>query len=724
MLSNLSRSLVPTRRGLLKAGLAAGACTGAGLILGVNLTCGPAVGQTAKGFRANAFVRIGTDDTVTVIAKHLEMGQGIYTGLATILAEELDAAWAQVRVESAPADATLYNNLNFGPMQGTGGSSSVANSFQQLRQAGAAARAMLVAAAAARWKVPAGEISVEAGIVQHAQSGRTARFGELAEAAAKQPVPSAIRLKDPKDFTLVGTTLPRVDSVAKTTGTARFAMDIRLSGMLTAVVARPPQFGATVKSFDAAKAKAVAGVRHVVKIPSGIAVVAENTWAAMKGRELLAIEWDDSKAEKRGTAELLTEYRALADRPGAVAKKRGDVEGAFGGAAKILEARFDFPYLAHAPMEPLDCVVLLTPTSCEIWAGDQFQTVDQMNAAAALGLKPAQVKINTTLAGGSFGRRANAASDYIVEGVQIARAIKGVAPVRLVWTREDDIRGGKYRPLYHHRMKAAIGGDGMPVAWQHRIVGQSILGATPFAAMVKGGIDSTSVEGATNLPYAIPNFQVELHTTEVGVPVLWWRSVGSTHTAFSTEVMIDEMARAAGKDPVAYRLSLLTEHLRHRRALTLAAKMADWSAPLPPGRFRGVALHESFRSYVAEIAEVSVAADGAFKVERVVCAVDCGIAINPDVIRAQMEGGIGYGLSAALGEAVTLEGGRVVQSNFHDYAPLRITDMPRVEVHIVKSGAAPTGVGEPGVPPIGPAVANALAAATRKGIRSLPLRVS
>jgi isoquinoline 1-oxidoreductase beta subunit len=500
-------------------------------------------------------------------------------------------------------------------------------------------------------------------------------------------------------------------------------MDVRLPGMLTAVVARAPLFGGTVKSFDAAKAKAVPGVRHVVQIPTGVAVVAENTWAAIKGREALAIQWDDSKAEKRGTRELMEEYHRLADQAGPVAAKRGDIAAGFSSAAKTVEARFDFPYLAHAPMEPLDCVVRLMPTSCEIWAGDQFQTIDQANAAAALGLKPQQVKINTVFAGGSFGRRATITSDYVAEGVQVARALKGVAPVRLVWTREDDIRGGRYRPLTHHWLKAAIGADGMPAAWQHRIVTQSILGGTPFEAMmVKDGIDATSVEGASTLPYAIPNFQVELHTAKAGVPVLWWRSVGSTHTAFSTEVLIDELARAVGKDPVNYRLTLLKEHPRHAAVLALAADKAGWGKALPAGRFRGVAVHESFRSYVAEVAEVSVAGDGSFKVERVVCAVDCGIAVNPDVIRAQMEGGIGYGLSAALAEQVTLVGGKVVQSNFHDYTPLRITDMPKVEVHIVRSTAAPTGVGEPGVPPVAPAVANALAGARNKPVRALPLR--
>ena len=719
MLYNMLKHPAPSRRTLLKTGAAAGAA----LVIGFHIAPRRAVAQAAAAPMPNAFVRIGADNSVTVIAKHLEMGQGSYTGLATILAEELDADWSQVRVESAPADATRYNNLAFGPVQGTGGSSAIANSFEQLRKAGAAARAMLVSAAARSWGVPADEITVSAGKIAHAKSRKSAAFGQFAAAAARLPVPNAVTLKDPKAFALIGRALPRVDTVAKTNGTAQFAMDLRVPGMLTAVVARAPLFGATVKSFDAAKARRVPGVRHVVQIPSGVAVVAENTWAAIKGREALAIQWDESKAETRGTKEMMAEYRKLAEQPGNIAARRGDVGAGFAGAAKAFEARFDFPYLAHAPMEPLDCVVRLTPFSCEIWAGDQFQTIDQANAAAVLGLKPSQVKINTVFAGGSFGRRANIASDYVVEGVQVAKALRGVAPVRLVWTREDDIRGGRYRPLTHHWLKAAAGADGMPAAWQHRIVTQSILGGTPFEAMmVKNGIDATSVEGAANLPYAIPNFQVELHTAKTGVPVLWWRSVGSTHTAFSTEVMIDEMARAAGKDPVNYRLTLLRDHPRHAAVLALAADRAGWGKELPKGRFRGVAVHESFNSYVAEVAEVSVAGDGSFKVERVVCAVDCGIAVNPDVIRAQMEGGIGYGLSAALAEQVTLEGGKVVQSNFHDYTPMRITDMPRVEVHIIRSTAAPTGVGEPGVPPIAPAVANALAVARGQPVRALPLR--
>lgn len=716
---DLPQNSAPSRRTLLKTGAAAGAA----LVIGFHLAPRRALAQAAAAPAPNAFVRIGADNSVTVIAKHLEMGQGSYTGLATILAEELDADWSQVRVESAPADAALYNNLLMGPIQGTGGSSAIANSFLQLRRAGAAARAMLVAAAAQAWGVPEGEIAVSAGRLAHEKSRKSGTFGQFAAAAAQLPVPGDVRLKDAKDFALIGRDLPRVDTAAKTNGTAQFAMDVRLPGMLTAVVARPPLFGATVKSFDAAKSRQVPGVRHVVQIPTGVAVVAENTWAAIKGREALAIQWDESQAERRGTKELMAEYRTLAEQPGNVARKRGDIGAGFAGAAKTLEARFDFPYLAHAPMEPLDCVVRLTPSGCEIWAGDQFQTVDQLNAANVLGLKPQQVKIQTVFAGGSFGRRANTVSDYVVEGVQIAKAVRGVAPIRLVWTREDDIRGGRYRPLAHHWLKAALDANGMPAAWQHRIVTQSILAGTPFAPMmVRNGIDGTSIEGASNLPYAIPNFQVELHTAKAGVPVLWWRSVGSSHTAFSAEVMIDELARAAGKDPVDYRLGLLKGRPRHAAVLALAADKAGWGKEIPKGRFQGVAVHESFASYVAEVAELSVAGDGSFKVERVVCAVDCGLAVNPDVIRAQMEGGIGFGLSAALAEQVTLEGGKVMPSNFHDYTPMRIADMPKVEVHIVGSSAAPTGVGEPGVPPVAPAVANALAVARNKPVRSLPLR--
>ncbi len=714
-----SSEVAANRRNFLKGAAAAGA----GLVIGFHLPRGieaRAAAPAAAAFTPNAFVRVGPDGIVTVYAKHLEMGQGVYTGLATLVAEEMDADWSKVRAEGAPADAKRYANLAFG-MQGTGGSTAIANSYEQLRKAGATARAMLVAAAAQSWNVPASELSVSRGVVTHAASGRKAEFGQLAESAAKLPVPENVPLKDPSKFNLIGKNAPRLDARAKSNGTAQFALDVKLPGMLTALVTRPPLFGATVASIDAGAAKAIPGVVDVVQISSGVAVVGKNFWAARKGREALVVNWNLDKAEKRGTDQILAEYRELAKTPGLPARMEGNAEAALGEAAKRIEATFDFPYLAHAPMEPLDCVVKLSANACEIWAGDQFQTVDQGNAARILGLKPEQVKINTLFAGGSFGRRANTVSDYIVEGVEIAKATGGKAPVRLVWTREDDIQGGRYRPLYHHALTAGLDAQGNITAWRHRIVGQSILGGTPFESMmVKNGIDATSVEGASTLPYTIPNLGVELHTTKAGVPVLWWRSVGSTHTAFSTEVFLDELAVAAGKDPVALRRELLAKHPRHKGVLDLAASKAGWGRKLPDGWGQGIAVHESFHSYVAQVAEVSTKPDGSWKVERIVCAVDCGQPINPSIIRAQMESAIGYGLSAALYGAITLKDGAVEQSNFHDYQVLRIDQMPKVEVHIVPSREAPTGVGEPGLPPTAPAIANALAAVTKKRIYNMP----
>jgi len=492
--------------------------------------------------------------------------------------------------------------------------------------------------------------------------------------------------------------------------------------MLTAVVARPPRFGGKLKSFDATEARSIAGVKDVVEIPEGVAVVAVDAWAAQRGRDALHIEWDDSAAEMRGTAELLEEYRALLEIPGVTVRAEGDVEGTLARAARTLEATFEFPYLAHAPLETLNCVVRLSENSCEIWAGDQFQTGDQANAAQAAGLNPRQVQIHTLFAGGSFGRRANPASDYIVEGVHIAKATGGRAPIHLVWTREDDIRGGYYRPMFAHRVRAGLDERGNLLAWHHRLVGQSILANTPFeGALVEDGIDAASVEGVRDMSYTVPNLTVELHTPQVGVPVLWWRSVGHTHTAFAVEVFLNELAAAAGRDPVDFRRTLLAGHPRHRAVLDLAAKKAGWGSSLPAGRSRGVAVHRSFDTFVAQIAEVSVGENEAFQVERVVCAVDCGIAVNPEIVRTQMEGAIGIGLSAALEEAVTLEAGRVQQANFNTYKPLRFSRMPAVEVHIVPSTENPTGVGEPGVPPIAPAVANAVFAATGRRFRSLPL---
>jgi isoquinoline 1-oxidoreductase beta subunit len=686
---------------------------------------GKTMGTPANvAFEPNAFVRIAPDNTVTVVAKHLEMGQGTHTGLPTVVAEELDADWSQIRVEPAPADAKRYNNLLWGPAQGTGGSTAIANSFEQLRKAGATARAMLVAAAAAKWHVPAAEITVSRGVIVHA-SGRKAKFGELATAAATQPVPQQVELKDPKSFVYIGKHVPRTDARAKSTGTAQFTQDVRLPGMLYAVVAHPPRFGAHLKSFDSAKAKAIKGVVEVVAfdtgVTNGVAVLAGDFWTAKKGRDALNIEWDETNAFKQGSAEIMDEYRGLAAQPGTVARNDGDVGKALAGAAKVIEAAYEFPYLAHACMEPMNCVVRLDTSGCEVWNGEQLQTGDQFALANLLGIQPEQVRINMLFAGGSFGRRANPKSDYVLEAAAIAKAIGGKAPVKLVWTREDDMRAGFYRPMYFHALKAGLDAQGNAIAWQHRIVGQSILTGTAFEQMmVKDGVDVTSVEGGATLPYAIPNLRVELHSPKMGVPVQWWRSVGSTHNAFSTEVFVDELARASGADPFALRRQLLSEHPRHKGVLELAAAKADWGKSLPAGHARGIAVHESFHTFVAQVVDVSQQSDG-IHIERVVCAVDCGIAVNPHIIAMQMESGIGYGLAAALSGGITLKDGMVEQSNFHDYQVLRFNQMPKIEVHIVPSAEKPTGVGEPATPVIAPALANAIRALTGQTMHALPL---
>jgi len=720
--TRLATDVKTSRRGFLK--LAAG--TGAGLSLALHLPsqAGEKAGLGTDGtLEANAFVRISPDNRVTVVIKHLEMGQGTFTGLATLVAEELDADWSQIHSEHAPADINRYKNLHWGA-QGTGGSSAIANAFTQMRIAGASARAMLVAAAAEMWRVPVNEISVSKGIVRHTRSDRSARFGELAAAASQQKVPdeNSLKLKNPADFIYIGKAgTPRKD-VGKTDGSAIFTQDIQLPGMLVAMVAHAPRFGAVVKAFDDSKARAINGVVKVVQIPTGVAVLAHDTWSAKQGRDALNVEWDNSNAFRGSSRGILDDYHQRVQQPGTTARNDGDAATALTNADKVIEATFEFPYLAHATMEPMNCVAQITANGCEIWNGDQVQTMDQGAIAMTLGLKPEQVTINTLFAGGSFGRRANAKSDYVLEAVEIARHADG-APVKLVWSREDDTRAGYFRPAYVHRIRAALNAEGMPTAWQQRIAGQSILTGTAFEAfMVKDGIDATSVEGAANLAYQVPNLQVELHTVNQPVPVLWWRSVGHTHTAFSTEVMIDQLAHAAGKDPVAYRMALMKQHPRHQDVLKLAAEKAGWGSPLPTGHFRGVAVHESFNSYVAQVAEIAQHDDGSFSVLKVTCAVDCGIAVNPDIIRAQMEGGIGFGLSPALLSEITLEDGQVVQSNFHDYQVVRINHAPEIDVHIVPSAEAPTGVGEPGTPPIAPAIANALAAATGSWQTRLPLK--
>ncbi|VUF10861.1 xanthine dehydrogenase family protein molybdopterin-binding subunit [Methylobacterium dankookense] len=714
-----------------RAFLAGGAAAAGALMIGFRLDLRGARAEGAPDLSAvkanpNAFVRIAADDTVTVIVKHLDMGQGNTTGLATILADELDADWSKVRTEFAPADAALYNNLLMGPVQGTGGSTAIANSWMQLRKAGAAAREMLVAAAALDWKVPALQITVENGVVRHAASNREASFGKLAAAAAAMPVPQEPRLKDLSQWRLIGQTVPRLDSVAKTSGSAVYALDIRRPNQVTAVVAHPPRFGATVKGFDDKAARKVAGVIDVVAIPTGVAVIARDTWAAMKGREALSVTWDESLAESRSSDAILAEYRETAKRPGLVASQRGDAEAGIKGAAKVLEAEFSFPYLAHAAMEPLNATIeRAADGGYDIYAGLQFQTVEQATAAAVLGTTPDKVRLHTTWAGGSFGRRATPSADYIAEAAAILKAWGAKAPVHLVWTREDDMAGGYYRPTVYHKIRAGLDAKGSVTGWQHVMVGKSIMIGSPFEAMlVKNGVDGTTVEGASDTPYALPAYRFDVHNAREGVPVLWWRSVGHTHTAQAMEVFVDELAHAANVDPVAYRLALLTNAPRLSGVLKLAAEKAGWGKGASgKGRAMGVAAHESFGSYVAMVADVT-AGSGSVKVNRIVAAVDVGIAVNPDIVRAQVEGAVGFALSSVLRNRVTLKDGVVQETNFDAYEPTRLTEMPVVEVHIMPSRAAPTGIGEPGVPVLAPSISNAVFAATGQRLRSLPLDLS
>ena len=680
------------------------------------------VGRLARGQAAekkpippNAFVRIGKDNTVTVMVKHLEFGQGVTTSLAMLVAEELECDWSKVRAELAPA-APEYAHTAFG-MQMTGGSSSVWNSYDQLRTAGAQARMMLMQAAADQWKVPVAQVRAERGSIL-GPGGKHATYGQLAEAAAKLPVPEKPTLKDPRQFKLIGKPTRRLDSADKSSGRATFGLDVQRPNLHTAVVSHAPVFGAKMKSFNADKVKAVPGVTHVVELPNGVAVVAKSFWAAKQGRDALQVDWDLGPNASLSTTQLGDRFRETAKTPGKIAKKAGDAE-ALKGAARTIVAEYELPFLAHAAMEPLNCTVEAKADGAELWVGSQFQGVDQMAAAKVLGLKPEQVRLNTMLAGGGFGRRANPASDYVVEACEIARQAK--VPVKTVWTREDDIRGGYYRPMYVHRVEAGLDAQGKLVAWHHAIVGPSIIAGTAFEPMMmKDGIDPTSTEGVADTPYDIPNMQVMLHTVDVGVPVLWWRSVGHSHSAFVMETMMDELAAAAKQDPVAFRRAMLAKQPRVLRVLDLAAKQSGWGSAPPQGHARGIAVHESFGSVCAHVAEVSLDGDHV-RVHRVVSAFDCGLVVNPMTVEAQVQGAIAFGLGAALHSRITFKDGRVEQSNFHDYRVLRMDEMPRVEVHLVPGGEKPTGVGEPATPPIAPAVANALFALTGKRARVLPL---
>jgi len=734
--SLVSGSPVPvSRREFLKAtGMAGG-----GLMLAIGLGERGALGgrlaaaeegaaPAPKVYPPSAFIRIGEDDRVTIVVGKLEFGQGVLTSMPMLIAEELDCDWSKVRSEHAPADP-VYGHPGFG-MQFTGGSMSISSSYEQMRTIGATARQMLMSAAAQRWGVAPDKVSTRRGVVFEKGGKRSLAYGKLANDAMGLPVPTGVALKNPKTFTLIGRPTRRLDSPEKVNGSAKFGMDVRLPDMRVAVLARPPVFGGKVTKVDDARARAVPGVEAVLQVPvdrggTGVAVIAKGYWPAHQGRDALDVQWELPAGPT--TATQLEQYRALLSQPGGLARADGDAK-AMDRAAKRIEADYEFPYLAHATMEPLNATAELKADSLTLWSGTQFQTVDQQAAARAAGLKPEQVKIVTMFAGGGFGRRANPTSDFMVEAVNVAKAMRqaGIeAPVKVIWSREDDMRGGYYRPLHVHRVQVGLDGQSMPLVWHHSVVGQSIAKGTLFEKMmIKNGVDELSVEGIVDTPYNLPNFRVEAQHPEVNVPVLWWRSVGNTHTAFVMETMIDEMAQAAGKDPIEYRLAVLDpKSTRQRAVLELVRRKSGWNEKPPAGRARGVAMHTSFGSAVAEVAEVSVD-KGRIRVHKVTCAIDCGVAVNPLTVEAQVTSAVAYGLTAALYGRITLKDGRVEQSNFPDYPVLRFDEMPQTSVHIVPSTADPTGLGEPGTPPIAPAVANAVARLTGKRLRRLPFDLS
>ncbi|MET3134870.1 isoquinoline 1-oxidoreductase beta subunit [Oxalobacteraceae bacterium GrIS 1.11] len=715
-----------SRRGFIKAG----ALAGGGLVLGffvpgANKFARAAAANAAPTlYQPNAFLRIAPDNSVTVQVNRLEFGQGVQTSLPMLIAEELDADWSQMRGEMAPAGDAFKDPL-FG-MQMTGGSGSIAHSYTQYREIGARARAMLVAAAAEQWKVAPDQVKTSKGMLL-GPAGRKASYGAMADAAMRQPVPDNVKLKDPKDFRIIGKPVKRLDARLKSSGQLQFGMDFKPPHTKVALVARPPVFGARVAKFDAAKAKAVKGVLAVLEVPtdgggSGVAVIAEGYWPAKQGRDALAIDWDSSAVEKVSSAQQLAAYKALAQTPG-IAVKTADISK-LASAPKKISAVYEFPYLAHAPMEPLNCVVDLGEQACTVWAGTQFQSVDQGAIARTSGLKPEQVTLHTMMAGGGFGRRAVPSSDYIVEAVQVAKAYKAAGksgPLKVIWSREDDIKGGYYRPAHVHRAEIGLDEKGNIAAWNHTIVGQSILTGTPFEAfMVKNGVDSTMVEGMGE-PYEVP-LNLSVHNVKANVPVLWWRSVGSTHTAFVMETLVDEAAHLAGMDPVTYRKRLLGDkNPRHIAALELAVLKSGYGKKvLPEGRAWGVALHESFHSVVAYVVTASLK-DGVPKLHTVTAGVHCNLAVNPLTIEAQVQGAALMALGTTLpGAAITLKDGVVEQQNFSDYPVARMSDMPLMDVHIVASNEAPTGMGEPGVPPLAPAFANALFKLSGKRLRKLP----
>ncbi|MFO1035983.1 MAG: xanthine dehydrogenase family protein molybdopterin-binding subunit [Geminicoccaceae bacterium] len=703
-----------SRRHLLRVG----AAVGGGLLLEVGL---PGVGRTeaaatGDGFAPNAFVRIGRDGGVTVTMPQVEMGQGIYTAQAMLVAEELDVDLGRVSVEHAPADDALFSNPLIG-FQVTGGSTSVRAFFTPLRQAGATARAMLVAAAAKEWQVDPASCTTENGAVVHAPSGRRAEYGALADAAATLPVPQEVALKEPGQRRLIGTAAKRLDVAGKVNGSAVFGIDVRLPGMKVATVAACPVFGGKLRAVDDGKALAVRGVRQVIRLEDAVAVVADHMGAARKGLDALVIDWDEGENAKLTTADLVAQLEEGAGRLGVVAKEAGDAAATLEGAARRLEADYHMPLLAHAPMEPMNCTVHVRPDGCEVWTGSQVVARAKATAIAVTGLPPDKVVVHNQYLGGGFGRRLEV--DYVTQAVRIGQQVDG--PVKVVWTREEDIQHDIFRPIYLDRLSAGLDAAGHPVSFRHRVVSSSII-ARWVPEYFKDGLDFDAVDGAAG-PYDFANLLVDWVRvdTPTGLATGWWRGVGVTHNAFVVEGFIDELAAAAGKDPVDHRRALLEKAPRARAVLDLAAEKAGWGEKLPAGKGRGVALVLGFDTYIAQVAEVAVAGDGSVRVERVVCAVDCGTVVNPDTVAAQMQGGIMYGLTAALHGEITLKDGRVEQANFDTYPILRIDEAPKVEVHIVPSEEAPGGIGEPGTATIAPAVVNAVFAATGKRLRKLPI---
>jgi isoquinoline 1-oxidoreductase subunit beta len=703
-----------SRRTFLKASAAAGG----GLLVSVTITnaIGDAQAADAGAFAPDAFIRIDRSGQVTLIIPQVEMGQGVYTSMPMLIAEELEVELKQVRVEHAPPDDRLFGNRLLG-FQVTGGSTSVRAFWEPLRMAGATARDMLASAAAAIWQVTKDSCRAEMGEVIHVPTGRRLAYGALVDKAAKLPTPDKVALKDPKDFKLIGTAAKRLDAPDKVSGKAEFGIDVKVPGMKIAAVAACPVIGGKLGRVDDSKARGVRGVRRVIRLENAVAVVADHMWAAKKGLAALDIAWDDGENAHISTADIVKQLEAAANGPAVVARNEGDVAKAMAGAAKTVEATYQLPFLAHATMEPMNCTAHVRGDGCDVWVGTQVATRARAAAAAASGLPLEKIQVHNRLLGGGFGRRLDV--DNITQAVQIARQVD--FPVKVVWSREEDIQHDVYRPYYHDRLAAGVDEKGLPIAWSHRVVGSSIE-ARWVPQEFANGLDSDAVEGAAG-PYAFPNVLVDYVRKEPpsGLTTGWWRGVGLTHNAFMVEGFIDELAVAAKKDPVAYRRALLETNSRMRAVLDLAAEKAGWSRALPAGVGRGVSVMFGFGTYIAQIAEVAVARDGQVRVQRVVCAVDCGRTVNPDTIKAQIEGGIIFGITAALYGEITLEKGRVVQSNFDNYQMLRIDETPAIEVHIIDSDAESGGIGEPGTSAIAPAVVNAIFAATGKRLRRLPI---